>query len=583
MDRFILLSFCKPYRTYVFALVIMVSQWAMGMDFRIRLVEVPHDGFCFYHAMAKALSDRTEIAVRPGGRENGGASLFQHLSTFLSSASAATHPMLEAHLNDAVVGSSIESLASRLETTPPTLTDRDSWAGLPELVAVVHMLNQPVLVWHINQNQQVDEHSLLITPDSVLPVSSIDDASGLMIPAIQLVHLGNEWWLLDARDSLESWNTGWEAYRRQVSGVLHEQIAADHTGSYEGYPDDKAASEGWVYLTDDKPPEDLLILSFSSITALQEMVFETSWPSLMRAYIDMKVALRLAADEHDTTLDPDYQWSNARYDRLIRTTDRVSRILALPVTFRVLGDSMDDALYFAGERQADFMLSLLPTRRSVWDTLARFKPVVDWFARNMVGLSFYAFYASLLASSQASDVSFLRRFDFSQRSFNPLPSGQQHPADITVTQGRVEIPFDAANPLHHILFSLYVSATTYEMANQCLKVSLRMSDRDRLSDRDLAESLNWQHGPSIRKAVKRQIKEYQAVLLRIHSVIHALGLRYYPQYWRSDHYQAITICDGKTVTFHSDSFQPREGWLHMQPPFPDDDDDEPPGNRAPDK
>lgn len=526
-----------------------------GMNFQVSLARVQHDGFCFYHAMSRAM-----------GQGGDGRPLFRRLSGFLNSASASSHPVLEAHLNDVLVGSSIDTLANQLISAPPSLSNRDSWAGLPELVAMVQMLGQPVLVWHVNQDLQVDEHSLLVTPDNIMPVFSIEAATDIAIPALQLVHAGSEWWLLEANDSLQPWSLGWEAYRNQVSGVLREQLAADHSEAVMEETDGEEPCNGWVYLPGMDVPENLLILAHNSLEVLQEIVVAASLPSLVKAYVGMKLELKEAVSESDYTFDSGFQWTSDRFDRVPGLIDRVSRTLVSPVALSVIGDSMSDYLEVANVRQSDFMASLLPTRYSVWDTLSRFQQWSNRFPLRLGGLTFSAIYSSFLASTQGADVtSGINRFDFSDQSFAPLPSGRQHPAHISVTQGKVTIPFDVANPLHHILFSLYVSARAFQVVDQCLNLSLQASEQE------LAELLKIPQEFSIREVVKSQIKEYGVALKRIHAVIHALGLRYYPQYWQSDHYQAIIICDAKTIVFSSDDAQPRDGWSHLQPPSPEKD------------
>ncbi|MCW7551455.1 hypothetical protein NX722_02120 [Endozoicomonas gorgoniicola] len=542
----------------VFVVVaIQASQCVAGMNVHIGLVKVRHDGFCFYHAVAKAI-----------GEETGGRPLFERLRTFLSNeASASTHPMLEAHLSDAVVGSSIGTLANQLASTPPSLANRDSWAGMPELVAMVQMLGQPVLVWHVNQDLRVDEHSLLVTPDSILPVFSIEEGADAGIPAIQLVHAGSEWWPLETDDSLQSWGSGWEAYRDQVSGVLHEQLTAEHTGpDLDETDNDATLCEGWVYLVGEYVPEDLLILDRGSLGALQEIIFAASLPSLMEAYLYMKIELNHAISESDDISDPGFHWANNRFEQTTRLVDDVSRTLVLPTTIRIIETSMSNYLAATNVRPKDFMGSLLPTRRLVWDTLSLFQGLINRIVQRSGGLTFSGIYSSYLACSQKSDTTSTRQFDFSGTSFASLPSGQQHPARISVVQERVVIPFDKANPVHHILFSLYVSANTFQLVNHCLTLSVLQS-----SDRELAELFGMPQASLARSMIKSQIKEYEVVLRRIRAVIHALGHRYYPDYWQADRYQAISICEGRTIVFHSDDFQPREGWSHWQIPDPEED------------
>lgn len=528
------------------------------MDFHIGLVKVQHDGFCFYHAMAKAMGEETD-----------GRPLFQSLSAFLNDASASSHPLLEAHLSDAVVGSSLDTLADQLASTPPSLANRDSWAGMPELVAMVHMLGQPVLVWHVNQDLRVDEHSLLVTPDSILPVFSIAEGADVAIPAIQLVHAGSEWWLLETDDFLQSWSPDWEAYRNQVSGVLHEQLTAEETEPVLDETDGDESFHGWVYLPGMEVPDNLLILKHSSLEALQEIVFAASLPSLMKAYLHMKLELIHAVSESDDISDPAFQWASDRFGHTARMIDSVSRTLVSPIAIRFIGESMNDYLEVTNVRLKDFMASLLPTRGSVWDTLSLLQRLINRLVQRSGGLTFSGICSSYLASSQMSDTTRCPNyFDFSDTSFARLPSGQQHPDRISVTHENVVIPFEVANPLHHILFSLYVSARAFQLVNHCMTLSLLQS-----SDQELAEFFGIPQAFLARAVIESQIKEYRVALQRIHAVIHALGHRYYPQYWQSGHYQAIIICEGKTITFSSDDFQPREGWIHLQLPTPEEDED----------
>ena len=556
MVSFILGCFRKKWQTVFLVIAIQASQCMAGMDLEICLVKVQYDGFCFYHAVSRAL-----------GQGDNGRPLFQRLSEFLNDASASSHPMLEAHLSDGVVGSSIDILTNQLASVPPSLSNRDSWAGLPELVAMVQMLGQPVLVWHINQNLQVDEHSLLVTTDSIIPAFSIEEGADIAIPAIQLVHAGSEWWLLKTEGSLQPWSLDWEAYRHQVSGVLREQLNADHSEAVLEETDGDEPSQGWVYLPGMGVPENLLILAHNSLEALQEIVVAASLPSLMEAYLYMKLKLKGAVSESDDILDPGFQWTSDRFERVAHQIDRVSRTLVSPVATSVIGNSMNDYLEVTNLRQNDFMASLLPTRCSVWDTLSRFQPLIETLGQRSSGLTFSGIYSTFLASTQESDTtSGINQFDFSEHSFASLPSGRQHPAHISVVQEKVIIPFDTANPLHHILFSLYVSARAFQMVNHCLTLSLMQA-----SDQELTELLEIPQDFFGRAMVESQIKEYEVALKRIRVVIHALGLRYYPQYWQPGRYQAIIICDGRTIVFSSDDAQPRDGWSHLQPPSPEQD------------
>ncbi|KEQ14591.1 hypothetical protein GZ77_09715 [Endozoicomonas montiporae] len=540
-------------RATLLVIALVGSQWATGANYHINLVEVTHDGFCFYRAVERAL-----------GQSGDGRALFSQLTGYLQNASPFSHPMLEAHLSDAVVGSSIDSLTARLISTSPTLANRDSWAGMPELVAMAHHLNQPILVWHVNQNLEVDDHSLLVTPEQVLPVFSIDDDSGMEIPDIQLVHVGSEWWWLETRDSLQSWSIGWSAYRNQMAGVLHDRLMAGHTGQVLAEAGDDSSYHVWVYLPDTAIPDDLLILDRSSITALQRMLFAASWRAWMQLYTDMKIELKYAVADADSFILPDYQWAQERYDRVVRAMDNGCRILVSGAACSTVGNAMNDYLLVAGESLKGFMRSILPARCGVWDTLSKFRPVIDMYVQNYAGLTFCGLFAAFLKSTQLSDVTPSNlQLQFPHLLSIRLPSGQQHPAQISFSPGSVTIPFDVSNPLHHILFSLYITARSYQLANQCLRISLRFTDDD------LSKLLGRYDEPAIKSYVEAQMAEYSKILLRIRAVIHALGFRYYPEFWQSEHYQAITICDGRSIVFHSDDFQPRDGWHHLQPPSQD--------------
>ena len=116
--------------TFVFSLFIPVSAW--GNEFHLQLSSVPHDGYCFYHAVAKALNVQGE-----------GHNLYRALSRFLNSVNAEEMPWLESLLASELIGSSISELSQQLQATPPTQRDWDSWAGFPEVVAMAQMLDQP--------------------------------------------------------------------------------------------------------------------------------------------------------------------------------------------------------------------------------------------------------------------------------------------------------------------------------------------------------------------------------------------------------------------------------------------------------
>ena len=424
---------------------------------------------------------------------------------------------------------------------------------------------------HVGPDLTIDNNSFLVNSHGVYPLATLTEAS-YPVPAIQLVLAGNAWFAVESLDQPDSWNGSLGDYINQLSSILSTQLGSAYSSHRVEFPGESIGESinyaGWVHVEDPDGLVNLVMLDYNSSPALLAISFTVQLQKLMFDYIAMKVELNIAINEADYILQPDFCWLNNRFDRVTSCIDSMSGLLASHVAYGVVGDSMDDYLSASHLQLEELMQSLQPFRRSVWPILDMLHPLINQLALQAGGLTFSAIFSSLLAADHQGDASSMTKIRLGNVRHAALPSGRRHPSVIFVSKGVASIPFDSANPLHYVLFSLFVTAKGYRVTNQCLRLSLQASPGE------LAEFLGIPDSHSARAMVRSQIEQLNRVIQRIEAVVHALGQHYYPQYWQPNHYQAISLCDGHSIVFHSDDLQPRAGWQHLLPPEPEESDGE---------
>ena len=515
--------------------------------FQIRILGSTHDGYCFYHAVATLL-----------GSDYSGPALYHQLRQYLSNSSAVSDPQLDNLLHHELIGSSIYKLTEQLQTHEPSLTSSQSWAGYPEAVALSQMLGLPILVIHISSSLQVTESSsFLLDGLDIHPLSALID-SHHPVPQLQLILSGDEWNLIEIQTPASQWPDSLNNYIQQLTEIINEQLP--NISDAYSQPSENEMSAGWISEQGLLHGSDHLMLDYGSLAAMQRIEFSSRLNIVMKKYTKTKNIFDDIRAEQRDIYSPEFTLDEERLSMLNWMIDSLSAILVNGFVKTTIGPLMGEYLRSVRLQLKDFIQSLIPSVRGLWEVITMLRPVVDQVCHNGEGLNFAGTISSSFHMLQCTGETGVEAFDLRGQHRPVLPSGRQQPESIGITRGARVIAFDRNNPLHHILFALYIIDRTYHIANQCLSLSKQASPEY------LRRFLQVRSTAVARHLIELQQRQHSNIHDRISALIHALGRHYYPDIWRDDHYQTITICDGDFIVFHSDDMQPRGGWQDLFPP-----------------
>ena len=511
---------------------------------KLKMVDVRHDGYCFYHSLSELLNNGES-----------GYDLHIRLLSYLSQTSALQNPALEASLNNNLIASNVHELTSQLINHFPS-SGPQGWAGLSEAVAMSHLLGQPILVLHIGASQQISADSFLVNHEGIYPLGSLQGSS-LPVPQLQLILSGSEWHPIMASETTESWSQGLGFYLSQLANILSEHLQG--VGNYIALNDvDSNSHDGaWMSTETESLDGDIVMLDQGSIQVMARLEFSCWWQCQMKIYRAMKSSIVSAQQQDEEASD---SWYKKHFQVFSLAADNLTTMLTSAVSWWLASKPLSDYLLLTHLSISAFFESLLPSMRSAWDMLSTLRPLVDQSSLQAGGLSFDSSCRRLLTTSQRTGATLFPTKNIAQHVDKiVLPSGRVHPDSIATSNRAIVIPFDSRNPLHHLLFSLYIISQVYNLLDHCLNVSLS------LSPEQLAQHLGAKDGKEALIMLSDQRQLFKDVVYRIHALIHALGRQYFPEFWQDGHYDTITICDGNFIIFHSDDFAPRGGWRDMLP------------------
>lgn len=533
----------KPaFRSLLTLIFITLSQSAVATKGKISLLNTCHDGYCFYHAV-NALTQHSTSAQ----------ALCDELTTFVSNQD--NTEALAVLLQTEPIASSTNDLR-RQTSCPIQLGDRSNWPSQAHVVAMSLLLNTPILVL-VLQGHQLSSNSFMVSSEGVFPFDSLisqNQSSSIQVPQIQLVLVGENWLALNYQPGSQAPNLfEYIAQIMELISMIQQNVNESDSLILVGEadlttPEDFSIAYNWV------------ITSYSIVQHwLQNMEVQAS--SQMHQ-ISERSQRRVITSTFDISGN-DFSC----FQFVFRTQFQV---ILDPITLQALGNSMNDYLIYSGLDQPDFLSQLDPEQHQVWPLLEELHQILPGLvSRNLSTQTLGGTIGTYCIASQKKEVSQLADIQFRGRP-PQLPSGIVHPGNISMSTSRWSVTFDKKNPVHHVFFTLYVTARLYDIADFGLLqlinavASLNSGETIEVTPGVIVTEASPNHQVQLDRL--RMLRTHiDTVLDNLHVVIHALGQRHFDFFWHPGRYVCITIEDQDFIVFHSDDFAPRGGWKHLWP------------------
>ncbi len=531
---------------------IVQANTASSSENKVRLINVQHDGYCFYHAIAALKSS-----------EESGHSLYKRLKTFIDTCNIQQSQQLTSLLSSSPVESNLTELTEHL-SNPPLLSDANTWAGAPEAVALSVMIDQPILVLFTGADLAILPESFLVNSNGVHPLYS-PSTDNLPIPELQVILSGHSWFALQTISSnhaaLSQSNNNLRRYIQQLQRVLTQSNR-------------------------------FLRAFVVKICQMQLTLDSRSWPSLCTItagedftrseenLIKIKALTNQIKTEQAHQLIESTRLDNSQFTEFKTLFREQSQVLFQPTARNIFSTLLSDYFSLTGFTIEAFNSQVASDIEYFWSVIDALIRVAEGLPQEYCAENVLA---GIIQNYQAQDVSAYRIESSAIHYPETLSTG--FPSTIEFQPDVEAIEFDPNNPLHHLFFSLYISSMTFELSNQLLTGHLAtnsaltsnelnyLARRNQRVDQNQDDSAAASATPTQSTATTVQ-NNLTAALRRITVMIHALGRHYFSEQWQPDSYQCITIrlrlSQGSSeiyfIVFHSDSFVPRGGWRDRQLP-----------------
>lgn len=525
-------------------LIITMFSSTVCAKIRVTLLNVLHDGYCFYHAVH---------ALHPLG--DNGQSLHSILRDRLQTPD--NPDTLNDQLQHVLIGSGLNTLNEHLNQTPQ-LNNPATWASFETAVAMSYILQMPILVIVLTADGTIAPESFLATGQNVLPLSTIDAHTPHSIPAIQLMISGNNWFAIQH-----------EIDEHSPPLLLHQyidELTQQHNHLINNF---QAGTSQHLQLTEEYISTTLNFACFNH---------RFSW--VLGHYAARREQIQRLAEEVQAhsqkvgkrfIVSSDYNYEPGALQQAHQLFLNAFHFLMHPLALGIIGQLLNDYLEYTQQTLFQFMSNLNPEHHQVWQIISEINPELSHLAIHLPGnLQTGGIIGTLLKSSQSREVSPLKDIQL-QRPRPIMPSGIQQPNTITMEAGSITIPFDQDSPVHHALNALFVTARQINIANACiltLITGITTGNYRSIFNCRKYLSLNIIKRPNKTELLKMLQLKLDTVLDEIHALVHALGRHYFNPYWQLDHYICLIIEDGDYIVFHSDDFAPRGGWKDLDPPPP---------------
>ena len=527
------------FSAFLAILLLSFIQLAEAGKTTVRLINVRHDGYCFYHAV-NALTHQSDS----------GQDLCDALCRFVTDSHH--HTYLNELLGHYLIGSDADQLLEQLNQ-PLLPGERTYWPSQAHAVAMSLMLSRPILVLLLSSDNELMPESFLIAANGVVPVHTLSD-DFIPVPDLQLVLAGANWFALDYQS--EDAGQSLFEYMHQLtcffSTKRQAQPEAGHMTLEPGlamlqYPDFSFEYESHIH----------------NQMNLQGIIL--SIINHARRHVSTRAGSSVAQ------IDSQFTLSDSDLYLLQEQVATAFSLLQGTITLTLLGNALMDYQAYTGVSAGQLLRQVNPAG-ILWPLLNVLRPIMASMVRyQLSSQSLDGIIAGCWINSQKTDATGLTGPVTFENPPPELSSGATHPDSLSIAAGQHIIPFDPEDPLHHVLFAIFVTTRLYNMVNQALLVvisgTVGLSDAERQLQKILVFS-----GRKRGTAVERlnHLRQHLNHLRDCLDVfVHALGREYFSGQWQPVIYICLTIQNGEFVIFHSDDFAPRSGWRDLWPPEPE--------------